>query len=363
MNERIVYVLGAGFSAPLGLPLVGNFIFKSKDMFFENRERFASFDEVFQTLHRLSRVKNYFNADLFNIEEVLSLIEMESFLEHKKLSDGIVTYIKEVISFYTPAIPPMQGLCANWDSVWAGSGVWSLYLRFVAHLLRLKLQFTEASGRVAHVNCICRSRLDDSISYQVVSLNYDRLIEMACDHLSTTFPSDISHKIDPSRANSTRANVPLVKLHGCVSSTIVPPTWNKGAHPGIAKDWANAYEAIRNATQLRFIGYSLPDSDAYVRYLLKTACSNAAHLKRIDVICLDPDSSVRQRYERVFNFRDLKFSPVSIEEYLGGVAREAASRDGDSVRQRNELTCDHLERTHAQLISADVDPAESRLYH
>jgi hypothetical protein len=31
--DRVVYLLGAGFSAPLGLPVMSNFLMKSKDLF------------------------------------------------------------------------------------------------------------------------------------------------------------------------------------------------------------------------------------------------------------------------------------------------------------------------------------------
>jgi len=33
--DKVVYFLGAGFSAPLGLPVTSNFIVKSKDMYAE----------------------------------------------------------------------------------------------------------------------------------------------------------------------------------------------------------------------------------------------------------------------------------------------------------------------------------------
>ena len=32
-NENVVYILGAGFSAQFGLPLMNNFLEKSKDMY------------------------------------------------------------------------------------------------------------------------------------------------------------------------------------------------------------------------------------------------------------------------------------------------------------------------------------------
>ena len=66
--------LGAGFSAPLGLPVMSNFLVKSKDMYFGDPVTYRQFDTVFKTIEELSIIKNYFKADLFNIEEILSIV-------------------------------------------------------------------------------------------------------------------------------------------------------------------------------------------------------------------------------------------------------------------------------------------------
>jgi NAD-dependent SIR2 family protein deacetylase len=71
--ERIVYLLGAGFSAPLGLPVMSNFYFKSQDMFLTDPEKYGHFKDVFDTIRDMSIIKNYYDANLFNIEEILSV--------------------------------------------------------------------------------------------------------------------------------------------------------------------------------------------------------------------------------------------------------------------------------------------------
>ena len=74
--ERVVYLLGAGFSAPLGLPVMSNFLMKSKDMYSEDPDRYSHFKKVFDRIREMSVCKNYYKADLFNIEEVLSILEI-----------------------------------------------------------------------------------------------------------------------------------------------------------------------------------------------------------------------------------------------------------------------------------------------
>ena len=107
--EKVVYFLGAGFSAPLGLPLMSNFLVKSKDQFFANPDDYAHFQSVFDAVNKLSVSKNYYEADLFNIEEILSIMEMQSFLGSKSIKKQFIKYIIDVIKHHTPQ--------PNWTSL------------------------------------------------------------------------------------------------------------------------------------------------------------------------------------------------------------------------------------------------------
>jgi hypothetical protein len=114
------------------------------------------------------------------------------------------------------------------------------------------------------------------------------------------------------------ATIPiLAKLHGSVEEgDIIPPTWNKNLHPNIMHTWNNAYQALSEANHIRIIGYSLPVTDSYLKYLFKSAVVKSKHLKRIDVLCLDPDGSVKSRYDDFIRFHNYRFKASSVEEYL-----------------------------------------------
>src|SRR5437899_2255848 len=99
--ERIVYLLGAGFSAPLGLPVMRNFRLKSQDMYLADSDKYGHFKEVFDTIRDMSIIKNYYDANLFNIEDILSILEMGEYLEGGSLKEVFLRYIKDVIAFYT----------------------------------------------------------------------------------------------------------------------------------------------------------------------------------------------------------------------------------------------------------------------
>ncbi len=49
--EKTLYMLGAGFSAPLGVPVISNFLSKSKDMLQNESGKYAHFASIKSVLH------------------------------------------------------------------------------------------------------------------------------------------------------------------------------------------------------------------------------------------------------------------------------------------------------------------------
>jgi NAD-dependent SIR2 family protein deacetylase len=54
VTDKVVYLLGAGFSAPLGLPVMSNFRMKSEEMFASDPKAYPHFENVFKTIKELS---------------------------------------------------------------------------------------------------------------------------------------------------------------------------------------------------------------------------------------------------------------------------------------------------------------------
>ncbi len=57
--ENIVYLLGVGFSAPLGLPVMGNFLEKGRDLYFTDQKKYKNFEKIESLLRELSYQKNF----------------------------------------------------------------------------------------------------------------------------------------------------------------------------------------------------------------------------------------------------------------------------------------------------------------
>jgi len=77
---------------------------------------------------------------------------------------------------------------------------------------------------------------------------------------------------------------------------LVPPTWNKVFHGPIGDIWQGAIGALRQATRLIVIGFSLPPTDLHFKYLLAAGLQENMSLRQI-VFC-DPDGDAVKKRAR-----------------------------------------------------------------
>jgi hypothetical protein len=322
--NKVVYFLGAGFSAPLGLPLMSNFLIKSKDMYSLYPTRFEHFKSVFDVIKEMSVSKNYFETDLFNIEEILSILEMRQQIDGPTTRDTFVKYLIDVIEYYTPPVKPRSegGLPGNWHRFVFPSPTQQSYGYFIASLFGLSLQlgeFLDLSKSQPTRTSVLKAKKTNSLqtSYSVITLNYDLVLENFAKFFNDRREGEDEIKLVRDDEEEQPKLPPLSKIHGSVhSKNIVPPTWNKALHPESILAWRRAFKLLKEANHIRFIGYSLPTADSYVKYLLKAAAIEAPHLKSIDVLCLDGDGKVKNRFDEFISFYKYRFVNGSALDYL-----------------------------------------------
>jgi len=330
--ENVVYILGAGFSAPLDLPVMSNFIEKAKDLYFNDSKKYAHFDNIFKRIERMSYVKNFYNTNLLNIEEILSILEMESQIKKRKTT-SFQELIIDVIKYYTPIKPDiyfeddkrhvkenesfvnmtMKRIFNSYNN-----NKWLNYSYFVLSLFNIKFYHDYKKRELAnHTKASYEINSDSRFKYDIITLNYDLVLETVCEILNDNFrESKIQFSKDTYLPNSK--NPYLSKLHGCIGTQeIIPPTWNKGLRSkSILTAWKNAYEILQNAQHIRIIGYSLPVNDSYIKYLLRSAVLNNRHLKRIDILCKKEKDNSYDRYNEFVDFINKRFVYASTEVYL-----------------------------------------------
>jgi hypothetical protein len=364
--ERIVYLLGAGFSAPLGLPVMSNFYFKSQNMYFEDPAKYAYFASIFDTIRKISVGKNYFETNVSNIEDVLSILEMGDYLNGNEIQQQFKDYIIDVIERYTPPIKDhFKTQRVDWDVQLVGNErLWVPYVMFSCALLGVR--FYPINNPQIHSASDAGLSLDahPDVEYSVITLNYDRVLELVPERINRLFarPFKISYALPDKEtavniANTNHRLTPLAKLHGSTDTReIVPPTWSKGVVKTVASAWKMAHRVLSEATQIRIVGYSLPTADAYVKYLLKSAVIESDNrLQKIDVVCRDGDGSVRKRYDEFVKFDYYNFISGDVTDYLRMLMSVSQPKDYQlrMAAMKEGWKFDRLEDAHAKFMAGE----------
>lgn len=333
---------------------MSNFIVKAKDMFAEDSVKYKHFKTVFDTIRELAVSKTYYNADLTNIEEVLSILEMNNYLKGRRENRKFSRFISDVIKYCTPSMTVSDDLPSNWhDHFVRGHRYAVAYAHFVGTLLGVSiLEETPIDDYGQRTRVFRVEKVSNRHCYSVVTLNYDLVIE--CLEGIFKEPKVVSQRGQPEIWNSddlVRRNEPvkLAKLHGSAGDeTIIAPTWNKGIAPQqVFKSWKLAFDVLSNANQIRILGYSLPESDNYIKYLLKAAVLQSQNLKRLDILCLDPNGSVKKRYDEFILYKEKRFLSQRIEPYL--TKNRVANKGIDANNKR--LSFDGLEKAHEEFFA------------
>lgn len=208
-------------------------------------------------------------------------------------------------------------------------------------------------------------RLGDLEDTAFVSFNYDILIDNAMlEHLgdgNTDYGTDFVNQNRPRLDPHSKA-VPLFKLHGSLnwlscptcrnlhitphekgvmrikwepeqtvceqcgtprSPIVIPPTFFKVmANLALRQIWNVAEQACMTAKRLVFCGYSFPDADVHVRYLLKRSELNGQRTPEVFIVnhhdgkSAETSESEANRYARFFvNKANIHYTDISFEEF------------------------------------------------
>ena len=309
-NENVVYILGAGFSAQFGLPLMNNFLEKSKDMYaikdevnYKIQTNIDFFKNVYSEIDKLRVCKDFYEADMTNIEEILSLFDMGKILgSESKGALSFKEFISAVIKYYTPQIE---------NAELNDLGDFKDFGCFVEKLFRIteRRDPPDANYTLPH--------------YSILSFNYDLLFESLLKYFNKyVFLSKALRYTTKYPTREEEVSLPYIKLHGTVDNpeTIVPPSWNK-LQNAQNENWRSAGDLLEEANHIRIIGYSLPVTDNYLKYFLKWGAAHQKNLKSIDVICLDDNNRTVEKRYRDFIHNKLNFFNKTTGEYLKAVAK------------------------------------------
>lgn len=334
--DRNVYILGAGFSAPAGAPLVNDFLDRSREMFDDPRSSMDDaerdrFKRVFDFKRSMGLAREKFLIDLDNIEKLFGLAEISLRLGEpvEETRDAIVYLIAKTLQ-----------LAISWPKLHGHRPIVNFSVKpGVASLKALeKLRpVGQRSGELDvgvdmydYFAALVAGVFDEpEVSTNrkdtIITFNYDLLCDDALLRLSVQPNYHLSaHVPDSNRLVGTEKTIDLLKLHGstnwgicgtcgqnvqvlpekvtqdpdrfrdllcpeCKTNSyrilLIPPSWDKNEHQTvISRIWSKAVSEIMQATRICIIGYSMPESDLFFQYLLTLALSRNERLYRLIVV-------------------------------------------------------------------------------
>lgn len=279
-----------------------------------------AFRDVLKAVSEMRAIYAKSYLDLDNIEVVLGAIEMAQLIgklgdrnesDIAKLRASITTVIVKTLE-ETIAFPVVDGEVRPP----------SPYDSFINHLA-LARQTT--GGLDAHQFAFMTFNYDVALDYALhwSSFAYDYCLGTkddgfaspylklhgstnwgVCQRCQRTVPFPVGEAQFPlkSRAKSVRFDLgSKLAMKECCGlplggPLLVPPTWNKTAYPQLASVWKRAARELSLAENIVVIGYSLPESDAFFRYLFALGTESSARIRTLLVIDPDPDGFVEKRF-------------------------------------------------------------------
>jgi len=343
-NDHIVYILGAGYSAARGLPLIADFLNRMRDaaIWCEQSGRNGEAVAIQEVLKfRLSAAAAAYRIpiDLENIEELFSLASAADHRITNSVKVSIAATIAYCLSKYgapqllfsnsTTSAADMRRFARPQDNVGGSTGLLiPLYDAFAMRLLDAM-----HPGRSS-----------------IITFNYDNLVERSIEALGGTYHYGVvgRHQVPGKIPYDKEHGIAILKLHGSVNwaypgkpgrnftifdnydevlenqlvPQIVPPTWNKTIADRLAEVWAASIERLSTATKIVVIGFSMPKTDQHFKYLLAAGLKENFSLR--EIIFVDPSDAVKGRSPEVLTEREISTGRVSfvkkhLHELLGSL--------------------------------------------
>lgn len=353
-HDKNVFILGAGASAGSGAPVIKDFLQRARELLdnpesgLDEAERKA-FRRIFAWRSEMSRCLMRINIDLYNVEELFSLADMSYQLgvqRTKNVIDDLTMLVSRTLELLIQF--QMHKEVLTDERILSDS-----FTRYMLHdddvyqrFLRVLLNRNRHNIDESELDCIITLNYDTAIDWAFQRLEVDfrychaawdsgmntegyKLLKLhgsanwgmctVCKHKQTemTFFPHFDEEVKKLR-NDTKAQ-PRISARcakmlyatpcpacgkGTLRPFIVPPTWNKGVYrEGLESVWQAAREALTQANRLFIVGYSLPETDTFFKYLLASGLWENESLQRIFLIdpALQPSPS-NELYRRYSDF-------------------------------------------------------------
>jgi NAD-dependent SIR2 family protein deacetylase len=325
ISDRNVFILGAGFSASAGAPVINDFLDVSREIFdnpdsaLDDAEK-ELFRQVFEFKKRVAQAREKFRIDLDNIEPLFGLIEMSHGLEKRKdARDAMVYVIAKTLQLAIAKNQQRQSVRVslapgfeNTRPAWAES-----VPRENANVV--------CPDIYTHFGLLLSGKYDapnKSRSNVVITFNYDLILDDALCRIGVE-PIYGLPDCDVDGIPPQEGGVSVLKLHGSTNWAIcprcrkvhiagvkftgdpaafrarpcarchkpglhlllVPPSWDKSEYRVTMRPvWKQAVDALKTANRICVIGYSMPETDTFFKFLLTLGLAENHQLYRFVLV-------------------------------------------------------------------------------
>ena len=333
--SRTVFILGAGASKQAGGPLMAEFLDVAENLrrFRKSEISAEHFALVFRGRASLQSVHSKSNLDLDNIESVFAAFEMAALFK-RPLGDVSVEDVQNLPSATRRLI--VQTLEKEIAFPFNGGRIMPPppYHEFTALVKRIvgkdpagvsliTFNYDLALDYALHFNGLrsnyCLGDDAQGIPFMKLhgSFNWTRCSKSECGTVVPWHLHDFFSMANWDTVGMTPGSVAKLNLTERIGDNlihcgvprlsdpvIVPPTWNKTQyHRDIASVWQNAARHLSEAENIFVVGYSLPATDHFFRYLYALGTVGHALLRKFWVF--DPDQTIsindglEQRYKNL----------------------------------------------------------------
>ena len=325
---KTVFLFGAGASQMAGAPLMANFLDRASDLLrvktpgvIEAKEQF---EDVFDAISELKGVHSKAFLDLNNIEIVFGVIEMGLLLKKlgtrdeasiNRLRNSLITLIYKTVEFSIPF--PVMGRTIRSPKP---------YDLFMTNLATVdKKQSPQDPHQFSFVTFNYDLCLDHALHYYGREYDYclealfpPRAITLLKLHGSINWGLSEDDRIIPFYIQDANFNLfedetsVFYDLGSNLNSkifsdkplkgppVIVPPSWNKNSYHGqLSNVWSRAALEFASAENIFVIGYSLPETDSFFRYLYALGSDSSTRLRNFVVINKDGSGEVEKRFREL----------------------------------------------------------------
>jgi hypothetical protein len=348
---KTVFILGAGASKKAGSPLMSDFLDRASDL-----SRFGGIsalskigqdiEEVFKAISELQSVYYKSHLDLDNIESVFGAIEMalilkklgkRSYEEIQKLRDSLVTVIYKTLEYgikfpvigqtiYSPE--PYEDFASTLiDALKNNRGTANMPYSFITFNYDLCLDHA-----LRHFNgCdYCLNGKRDAGKYPLLKLHGSINWGLSGEEIIPRYIQEahfdlwgdnkyVYYDLGSKLSNKTHNDKPLSG-----PPVIIPPTWDKNSyHAQISNVWSVAASELSTAENIIVIGYSLPETDSFFRYLFALGADSPIKIRNFVVINPDESGQVEKGFRALTGQgieNRLKFIKKPFEESLNEIS-------------------------------------------